>query len=190
MFLGKYLAVLAAGLAVFSGCSSKPSDAQASAPSVDDWQSRFEEMLPLLGHRNWIVITDMAYPLQSGQGITTLLADEPYLEVLQTVNEKIKAAPHVFAHVYNDKELEYITEEMVPGIGELRSGIRSICGSEAQSVMHEELISRLDEAGKLFSVLIIKTPQTIPYTTTFFELDCAYWDASRQAALDDLVNHP
>ena len=86
--------------------------------------------------------------------------------------------------------MEYITEEMVLGIGELRSGIRSICGPEAQSVMHEELISRLDESGKLFSVLIIKTPQTIPYTTTFFELDCAYWDASRQAALDELVNHP
>ena len=144
-------------------------------------------MLPLLGHRNWIVITDMAYPLQSGQGITTIYADQPYLEVLKTVNEKIKAAPHVFAHVYNDKELEYITDEMVPGIGELRSGIRSICGPEARSVMHEELISRLDEAGKLFSVLIIKTPLTVPYTTTFFELDCAYWDSVRQSTLDSIV---
>lgn len=188
MFLGKFLAVLAVGLTVLSSCST--TNNQAKSPGDEDWNVFLEDVLPMLGHRNWIVITDMAYPLQSGQGITTLLADEPYLEVLQTVNEKIKAAPHVFAHVYNDKELEYITEEMVPGIGELRSGIRSICGSEAQSVMHEELISRLDEAGKLFSVLIIKTPQTIPYTTTFFELDCAYWDASRQAALDDLVNHP
>ena len=187
MFLGKYLVVLAAGLAVFSGCSSKPSDAQASAPSVDDWQSRFEEMLPLLGHRNWIVITDMAYPLQSGQGIVTVYADQPYLEVLKTVVGKIKEAPHVFAHVYNDKELEFITEDMVPGIGELRSGMRSICGPEAESVMHEQLISRLDDAGKLFTVLIIKTPQTVPYTTTFFELDCAYWDANRQSALDALT---
>ena len=188
MFLGKFLAVLAVGLTVLSSCSA--TNNQAKSPGDEDWNVFLEDVLPMLGHRNWIVITDMAYPLQSGQGITTLFADEPYLEVLKTVNEKIKAAPHVFAHVYNDKELEYITEEMVPGIGELRSGIRSICGPEAQSVMHEELISRLDEAGKLFSVLIIKTPQTIPYTTTFFELDCAYWDASRQAALDDLVNHP
>lgn len=29
-----------------------------------DWQSKLQEKLPLLGHRNWIVITDMAYPLQ------------------------------------------------------------------------------------------------------------------------------
>ena len=185
MFLGKFLAVLAVGLTVLSSCST--TNNQAKSPGDEDWNVFLEDVLPMLGHRNWIVITDMAYPLQSGQGITTLYADEPYLEVLKTVNEKIKAAPHVFAHVYNDKELEYITEEMVPGIGELRSGIRSICGPEAKSVMHEELISRLDEAGKLFSVLIIKTPLTVPYTTTFFELDCAYWDSVRQSTLDSLV---
>ena len=185
MFLGKFLAVLAVGLTVLSSCST--TNNQAKSPGDEDWNVFLEDVLPMLGHRNWIVITDMAYPLQSGQGITTLFADEPYLEVLKTVNEKIKAAPHVFAHVYNDKELEYITEEMVPGIGELRSGIRSICGPEARSVMHEELISRLDEAGKLFSVLIIKTPLTVPYTTTFFELDCAYWDSVRQSTLDSLV---
>ena len=135
MFLGKFLAVLAVGLTVLSSCST--TNNQAKSPGDEDWNVFLEDVLPMLGHRNWIVITDMAYPLQSGQGITTLFADEPYLEVLKTVNEKIKAAPHVFAHVYNDKELEYITEEMVPGIGELRSGIRSICGPEAQSVMHE-----------------------------------------------------
>lgn len=188
MILGKYLAALAAGLAVFSGCSSKPSGAQSPESGAgNDWQSRLDGMLPLLGHRNWIVITDMAYPLQSGQGIVTLYADQPYLEVLRTVVDRIKDAPHVFAHVYNDKELEFITEEMVPGIGELRSGMRSICGPEAQSIMHEQLISRLDEAGKLFTVLIIKTPLTVPYTTTFFELDCDYWDASRQKALDAAI---
>ena len=188
MRLSSVLAAITVSLALFSGCASKSSCPQVPASEPEEvWQSRLDAMLPLLGHRNWIVITDMAYPLQSGQGITTLFADEPYLEVLKTVNEKIKAAPHVFAHVYNDKELEFITEEMVPGIGELRSGIRSICGPEARSVMHEELISRLDEAGKLFSVLIIKTPLTVPYTTTFFELDCAYWDSVRQSTLDSLV---
>lgn len=188
MRLSSVLAAITVSLALFSGCASKSSCPQVPASEPEEvWQSRLDAMLPLLGHRNWIVITDMAYPLQSGQGITTIYADQPYLEVLKTVNEKIKAAPHVFTHVYNDKELEYITEEMVPGIGELRSGIRSICGPEAKSVMHEALISRLDEAGKLFSVLIIKTPLTVPYTTTFFELDCAYWDSVRQSTLDSLV---
>ena len=106
----------------------------------------------------------------------------------ETAGDVFIATGYAFEGVLPDAYVkEIITEEMVPGIGELRSGIRSICGPEAKSVMHEELISRLDEAGKLFSVLIIKTPQTIPYTTTFFELDCAYWDSARQAALDALV---
>ena len=30
-----------------------------------NWQTVLQDKLPLLGHRNWIVITDMAYPLQN-----------------------------------------------------------------------------------------------------------------------------
>lgn len=151
------------------------------------WSEEFHHQLPYLGHRNWIVITDMAYPLQSGEGITTLYADQPYLEVLSEVKKQIDAAPHVFAHVWRDRELEFITEEMVPGIDLLKKDISRVCGSEAQSVAHETLIKRLDEAGQLYQVLIIKTPMTIPYTTTFFELDCAYWDADRQQKLNEAM---
>lgn len=42
-----------------------------------DWQTVLKEKLPLLGHRNWIVVTDMAYPSQAKKGITTELA-KPY----------------------------------------------------------------------------------------------------------------
>jgi len=178
------LASVALSLALVS-CGSP-----AASPKVDageDWQSTLKDMLPLLGHRNWIVIADMAYPLQSGEGIVTLYADQPYLEVLRTTTDMIKEAPHVFAHVYNDKELDFLSEDMVKGIGELRSGIKEICGEDASSVMHEELISRLDEAGKLFTVVIIKTPLTVPYTTTFLELDCDYWTPSSQQVLDSLM---
>ena len=59
-----------------------------------------------------------------------------------------------------------------------------ICGPEAQSMMHEDLIKRLDEAGRLYNVVIIKTPLTVPYTTTFFELDCDYWGPELQGKLD------
>ena len=151
------------------------------------WQAELEQLLPLLGHRNWVVITDMAYPLQSGQGIKTIFADEPYPEVVAKVKGMIDGADHVFAHLYRDKELEFITEEMVPGIEAFKSQMNGICGSDAKSVMHEDLIAKLDEAGKLFNVVIIKTPLTIPYTTTFFELDCNYWDAERAAKLDAAI---
>lgn len=156
-----------------------------SCSNSHPWAKEFQQKLPFLGHRNWIVITDMAYPLQSGQGITTIYADQPYLEVLKEVKKQIDAAPHVFAHVWRDREIEFISEDMVPGIDKLKEGIQKVCGNDAHSVSHEGLIKRLDEAGKLYQVLIIKTPMTVPYTTTFFELDCSYWDADRQQLLDE-----
>ena len=30
-----------------------------------NWQARVNESIPLLGHRNWILVVDSAYPLQS-----------------------------------------------------------------------------------------------------------------------------
>lgn len=165
---------------LMNACQSVPT--QQAQPL--DWSSQFKNILPYLGHRNWIVITDMAYPLQSGNGITTLYADEDYLSVLKTVKLTIDKANHVFAHVYHDQELEHLTEEMVPGINEFRSAMNQICGSEAQSILHEDLLAKMDEAGKLYNILIIKTPLTMAYTSTFFELDCAYWNASKQHALD------
>lgn len=169
-------------------CISCQTPNNQSAPTPR-WDEQLSSMMPYLGHRNWIVIADMAYPLQSGSGITTLFADEPYTDVVTKVKSMIDEMPHVFAHVYNDKELSFITEELMPGVDELRARMKQICGDEAQSVPHEDLIKRLDEAGKLYNVVIIKTPLTMAYTTTFFELDCKYWGAEKQAILDDAVKN-
>ena len=42
---------------------------------------------------------------------------------------------------------------------------------------------KLDEAGKTFKVLLIKTPLTKPYTSVFFQLECGYWNADSEAEL-------
>lgn len=156
---------------------------QPTTKAVPQWETQLSEKMPLLGHRNWIVITDMAYPLQSGAGITTLFADEPYTEVLRKVKAQIDAAPHVFAHVYHDRELDFIAEADMPGVDSLRAEMAKICGPEAQAVLHEDLLKRMDEAGQLYNIVIIKTPLTMAYTTTFFELDCAYWNGAKQENL-------
>lgn len=49
--------------------------------------------------------------------------------------------------------------------------------------LHEEIIRRLDETAKLYNILIIKTDFTVPYTTVFFQLDCAYWGPEDEADL-------
>lgn len=173
----KLLAVMMAALPLMSCGSGTPS-----------WDEQFNSMLPLLGHRNWVVVADSAYPLQSGDGIVTLYADEPYEKVLEKVKSAIDAAPHVFPHIWRDRELGFIDESMMPGIDELKAKAAKALGPDAQSVNHEDLIRRLDEAGRLYKVVIIKTPLTVPYTTVFFELDCDYWGPEKAALLDAKMN--
>ena len=38
-------------------------------------------------------------------------------------------------------------------------------------------------SSKTFRVLIIKTTLTIPYTSVFLQLDCAYWSAAAESRL-------
>ena len=154
---------------------------QKDDDKVADWKTFLKEELPLLGHRNWIVVTDMAYPLQTNPGIKTIFATEPYEEVVETVNSMIEEAPHVFAHIYQDQEQQALSEELVPGWDEYKARMsQALDLSNVRWMPHEELIARLDEVSRLCQVVIIKTSLTIPYTSTFFELDCGYWDGERE----------
>lgn len=168
-------------LLLLSACSNQ---VNKSEEKKADWRCLLDNKLPLLGHRNWIVVTDMAYPLQSKPGILTLYSEDPFEDVLAYLQQSLGKVPHVYAHIYQDKELSLLTEELCPGIGAFRQNVNQILSvSEVTSVPHEQLIARLDSASQLFQVVIIKTNLTKPYTSVFFELDCKYWDADKQGTL-------
>lgn len=157
---------------------------QIANENMDSWKTVLEEKMPLIGHRNWIVVTDMAYPLQTNPGIITLFAPEPYEQVIAKVSGMIKKAPHIFAHVYQDKEQLALSEDLAKGWNAYKEQLGKVLDQkEVTYLPHEELILKLDEISKLYQVIIIKTSLTIPYTSTFFELDCNYWDAEREAAI-------
>jgi hypothetical protein len=61
--------------------------------------------------------------------------------------------------------------------------MKTLFGDNRTFVQHEELIDRLDEVSRKFNVIILKSTLTVPYTSTFFELDCNYWDSTREEAL-------
>ena len=44
---------------------------------MNNWRERLTEELPVLGHRNWIVVADAAYPAQCRPGIETLATGDP-----------------------------------------------------------------------------------------------------------------
>ena len=149
-----------------------------------DWQDKIRDEMPLLGHRNWIVIVDSAYPWQNSPGIETVETHASLPDVLRDVLVVVGHDQHVRANVFTDAELSEVPEADAPGIGAYRAELaRILAGRAVGAVPHEELIARLDEAGKTFHVLLLKTTLTLPYTSVFLQLDCAYWPAAAEQRL-------
>ena len=148
------------------------------------WADALAAYLPALGHRNWIVVADSAFPLQISPGIETLVSNEDHFTVLDKVLKAVDAAKHIRPKVYLDKELSFVTEGLAPGADDARWRLEeALKGRGAQSVLHEELIARLDQVGKTFKIVMIKTTLAVPYTSIFLELDCGYWGPEAEAKM-------
>jgi hypothetical protein len=151
---------------------------------AEDWESELDRLLPLFGHRNWIVIADSAYPAQSNPGIETIATGADQLKMLGRVLHGVSGCGHIRAHVYTDKELKLVADQDAPGVEQYRLELdRLLAGHERRELAHEQIIAKLDQAGVLFRVLILKTTLRIPYTSVFLELDCGYWDAGAETRL-------
>lgn len=157
-------------------------DSKTSA--TPEWEHRLNELLPLYGHRNWVVIADAAYPAQSKPGIETIVADADQIEVVRVVLDAITAARHIRPNVYADKELGFVAEKDAPGVMEYRHQLDELVyNSSVTYLPHEQIIAKLDKSAEVFRILLIKTEMTIPYTSVFFELDCGYWNVDAEQRL-------
>jgi hypothetical protein len=166
--------------------SARPaSRAGSPAPS---WQQAVAERIPLYGHRNWIVIADSAYPAQSSPGIETVVSDADHMQVVQAVLKAVAGSKHVRPIIYTDAELKYVSDSDAPGISAYREQLAHVLANRPVSALpHEQIISKLDDAGKTFRVLIIKTNLTLPYTSVFLQLDCGYWSADAERRLREAM---
>ena len=160
----------------------------ATTYAGENWQKKLQQELPLLGHRNWIVVADSAYPLQTAPGIETIFVNADQLEVVQGVIAELAKTRHVKPTIFTDAELKYVAETNAPGISAYREALGKILARQpAQVLPHEQIIGKLDEAGKTFKVLIIKTSLTKPYTSVFFQLECGYWNAESEQQLREAM---
>jgi hypothetical protein len=162
----------------------------ASQNQSATWQQRLNQLLPVFGHRNWVVVADSAYPSQSNPGIETIFTAENHIPLLGKVLDAITAQKHVRANVYLDAELALVSEKDAPGVTQLRREINLLLGSNARVLDHEQIIARLDASAKLFNILILKSTLTIPYTSVFLELDCGYWNPEAEKRLRNSVANP
>jgi len=162
---------------------SEETDTDSNAMRVlADWERVLRSRLPLYGHRNWIVVADSAYPAQCSEGIETIVAEVDHRVIVEKVLAAIRASGHVKAVIYTDAELMFVDEKDAPGISSRRNWLSNL-DSEVRALPHEEIIWKLDRAGKSFRILVIKSNLRIPYTSVFFEMDCAYWNAEAEMRL-------
>jgi hypothetical protein len=159
--------------------------AQTAAPSPSAaWPTRLADAMPLLGHRNWILVVDSAYPLQVSPGLETIDTNAGQVEVVRAVLAAINRSPQVRPVVFMDAELPFVADEDAPGVTTYRSEMTPLLQDyPVEQLPHEKIIANIDETGKTFRVLVLKTNMTIPYTSVFIRLDCKYWSADQEKRL-------
>jgi D-ribose pyranose/furanose isomerase RbsD len=173
------LRIAISALALLTSLSSF-SFAQTSAtapatPPASDWKAIVQNRLSLYGHRNWIVVADSAFPAYAEPGIETIAVNEDLPSVLKYVAHAISSSRHVRATVFVDQELQFIDEHDYPGVSQLRRQIAAeFAKQQVSSLPHADIMNKVDEAGKTFRILFLKTTATIPYTSVFMRLDCGY----------------
>ena len=154
------------------------------AADTPEWQTRLGQILPLLGHRNWIMIVDSAYPLQSSAGVETLETNSDQLKVVSTVLSAIDNSIHVRPVVYMDAELPFVPEKDAPGVTAYREGIKTaLAGHKITTLPHEQIIAKADEVGKTFHIVVLKTTMALPYTSVFLQLNAKYWSDDAEARM-------
>lgn len=159
-------------------------DGHPIAPEQKNWKTTLAEELPFLGHRNWILVVDKAFPAQNAPGIHVVNTGEELLPVLKFTLGQIAQSTHVKPIIYTDQELNFITPEMEPGIEPFKNSLKEILhGANTQTILHESVFTQIDEASKLFKVLVLKTEGTIAYSSVFLQLDCKYWSGEKESAL-------
>ena len=83
----------------------------------------------------------------------------------------------------SSKRVTIWVQNRVP-INSFKRSLGEILGARPVAhMLHEQLIGKLDEAGKTFRVIILKTTYTLPYTSVFMWLDCKYWGPAKEAKL-------
>jgi hypothetical protein len=152
------------------------------------WQARVAQELPLLGHRNWILIVDSAYPLQASPGVETIETNAPLVGVLRFVLGAIDNSEHLRPDIFMDAELPFVSDQDAPGASQYRANIVDVLrGYQIQTQPHDKLIATVDSAGKTFQVLVLKTNATIPYSSVFIRLNCKYWSDEGEARLREKI---
>lgn len=164
-------------LAMLAGCGSS---AQAPKP----WLGTLRHELGYLGARNWIVIAEAAFPIQSRRGLRVIRVDGDIPNVLDGVEQIIEEKHHVKPRIYATTEIGNVSYDYAPGIKNYRKELdEALHGRETVRLDNAMLMRMLNDTTKTYRVLVIKTRTALPYASVFMELGSGYWDAESESVL-------
>jgi len=177
-------------IVLLSTSCSQQMDNRPKADFVPDWKTQLDNQLQLMGHRNWILVVDKAFPQQNAAGIVTINTGEALLPVLQHTIKQINQSSHVKPIIFTDAELNFITEKQVPEIEKFKTDLFGIIPKEqTQTMLHDSVFVRIAKASELFRVVVLKTDQVIPYSSVFLQLDCKYWTGENEELLRESMRN-
>lgn len=161
----------------------------APAGAQSDWKAALAQRLPLLGHRNWILIADSAYPLQTSPGIETIETNADQIDVVRYVLQQINNSIHVRPEIFMDAELPFVPDQDAPGASDYRKQVaEALHGYKIDSELHDKLIAEMGQSSQSFHVLVLKTNLTVPYTSVFIRLNCKYWPTEAEERMRARMN--
>ena len=164
-------------LAMLAGCGGS---AQSSKP----WLGTLRNELGYLGARNWIVVAEAAFPIQSRRGLRVIRIDGDIPNVVDGVEQIIEEKYHVKPRIYTTTEIDHVDYDYAPGIKNYRKELdEALHGREAVRLDNSMLMRMLNDTSKTYRVLVIKTRTALPYSSVFMELGSGYWDAESESVL-------
>ena len=86
----------------------------------------------------------------------------------RTVLSTIDSSIHVRPIVYMDAELPFVPEKDAPGVTAYREAVKTaLKGHTITSMPHEKIIAKVDEMGKTFHIVVLKTTMTVGLRLSF-----------------------
>jgi hypothetical protein len=179
---GLYWAISLGIVAMSAGC--------AHFRSQNSWHAAVDRQAAQLGYRNWIVIAEASYPAQNRTGLRQVVADVEIPEALDYVLRALERTESLRPRVYLTRELRSVENDFAPGIDDMRKRINeALHGHEAAELEQQSLMTLLEDTGRSFDVLVIRTRSAMPYASVFLELQPGYWDEASESRLRDRIQH-
>ncbi len=164
------------------------SRAQTAAPATS-WRDTITAQLPSLGQGNWIVIADSSYPWSALPGMQTVITGASGLDVLQAVLNSVGQVKNLRPVIYTENEINYVTDKYAAGVTSYRGGLSQAIGTRDKKVSsHDDLVRTINQTAQSLHVLVLKTTQTLPYSTIYIQLENGNWSPEGEKAMKEAMS--